>query len=93
MTDFKGYGVAVYSFFRDNEVWQESAISAPGSSGIHFQNSYIRYLAGNGGIKHVVNEEGNGVWNGQYDSYLCDHNSLSAESSTESNLGAIFFLN
>ena len=62
VTDFHGYGVAVYSFFRDNEVWQPTAISAPSSSGIHFQNSYIRYLNGSGGIKHVVNDEGNGVW-------------------------------
>ena len=92
VTDFHGYGVAVYSFFRDNEVWQPTAISAPSSSGIHFQNSYIRYLAGSGGIKHVVNDEGNGVWKGQYDSYLCDHNSLT-ESFTKTNLGAFLFLN
>lgn len=90
VTDFHGYGVAVYTYFRDNMVWQPSAIKTPTSSGIHFENSYIRYLNGNGGLKHVLNDEGSGVSHDSPDSYLCTHNE--AETFTKTTMGAYLFL-
>ena len=61
VTEFKGYGIAVYSFFRDNTVWMPSAIKAPNTSGVQFTNSYIRFLNGKGGINHVLNDQGNSI--------------------------------
>ena len=91
VTNFKGYGVAVYSYFRDNTVWQPSAIKAPNTPGVQFTNSYIRYLNGGGGISHIINDQGNAVGSGYADSYLCGFNTV--ESFTQTNLGAMLFLN
>ena len=81
VTSFKGYGIAVYSFFRDNTVWQPSGIKAPNVYDVKFTNSYIRFLDGNGGISHVLNSQGNSVSTGSRDSYLCNFNALSEEDS------------
>jgi len=81
VTNFRGYGVAVYTYFRDHTVWQPEGIKvSSSSSGIHFQNSYIRYLNGDGGLNHVLNGEGKGVKVGDTDSYLCSHNAYSLSS-------------
>ena len=61
VTDFNGYGICVYTYFADNTVWMPSAIKAPNAPGIKFENSFTRYLNGNGGMYHVVNDQGNGV--------------------------------
>ena len=94
MTSFKGYGIAVYSYFRDNTVWQPSGIKAPNVYGVKFTNSYIRYLNGGGGISHVLNDQGSAVGSGYADSYLCNFNSVSEEESfVKTEMGAMLFLN
>ena len=74
----------MYSYFRDNSVWMPSAIKVDSSSSkVSFENSYTRFLSGSGGIDHVVNDQGDQVGGGRYDSYLCDYgssNELIAES-------------
>ena len=72
VTDFKGYGIAVYSFFRDHDVNQPSGIKVPNGSGIQLTNSFIRFLNGNGRINHVVNNTGDGVNAGHRSAYLCN---------------------
>jgi len=65
VTDHKAYGVGVYSFFRDNEVNMDSAISAPDTTGVTFTNSLSVFLNGKGSIKHVINDQGETVHAGQ----------------------------
>ena len=73
MTDFHGYGIAVYTFFRDYTVTMPSSIKAPSGDGIKFQNSFNRFLNGFGGITHVINDQGTAVSTDATDSYLCDY--------------------
>jgi len=54
----KGWGICVYSYFRDNWVMMDTAIKVPTSSGIQLTNSFTKFLNGKGGINHVVNGEG-----------------------------------
>lgn len=49
------YGVGVYSYFRDHNVFVKSGILSPVGSGIQFINAFTRYLNGNGGIGSVLN--------------------------------------
>ena len=46
----KGYGLGVYSFFRDYEVIMPTGIRAPYTEGVHFRNSISVFLNGKGGI-------------------------------------------
>lgn len=41
-----GYGIGVYSFFRDHDVSTPSGIVTPEGKGIHFTNSFSVYLWG-----------------------------------------------
>ena len=70
VTKHTAYGIGVYSYFRDNSVWMDTGIKAPKASGIMFYNAFIKHLAGNGGIAHILNDEGNGAYNYGI-SYLC----------------------
>ena len=72
----KGYGLGVYTFFRDHSVYLNSAISCPSRSGIKFVNALAVHLTGHGGINHVVNSQGGGVRSGVQTSYLCNYNSV-----------------
>ncbi len=55
-------GCGVYCFHRDFQVWVESGFKAPiNKSGIKFINPFIRYLSGNGGILHILNDIGDPV--------------------------------
>jgi len=74
VTSHHGYGIGVYSFFRDNSVWMDTAIKAPEARDVHFVNAMTVKLAGNGGIKHIVNNEGWQVDAGHKQNYLCNHN-------------------
>ena len=93
-TKFSGYGIGVYSFFRDYEVYQANAIKTPLSDGIHLKNSFILFLSGNGGINHIADGEGNGVKNGGgQGSYLCSLSTdAESESFTRTNLSSTLFL-
>lgn len=52
----EGYGIGLYSFFRDYaNVYVKSGMYAPASPGIKFTNCLTRYLNGNGGILAVLN--------------------------------------
>mmetsp|Transcript_20749 Transcript_20749/g.26848 ORF Transcript_20749/g.26848 Transcript_20749/m.26848 type:complete len:750 (-) Transcript_20749:309-2558(-) len=51
-------GVGIYSFFRDHQVIVKSAIVAPSSPMIHFQNAFSRFLQGHMGILNVINSSG-----------------------------------
>ena len=70
-----GYGLGVYTYFRDNWVTLESAIKCPSKSGIKFVNCLAVHLTANGGINHVVNSQGGAVHSGAQTSYLCNYNS------------------
>lgn len=59
VTSHKGYGVGVYSFFRDNDVRVPSGIQAPSVPGVSFTNSLTVFLNGKGSIDHVINDQGN----------------------------------
>jgi len=64
VTHHQGWGVGVYSFFRDHDVTVKSGIEAPTGSGIQFTNVLSVFLNGKGGITHVLNNEGSSVQNG-----------------------------
>ena len=91
VTDFQGFGIAVYSFFRDHDVWVESAIKAPTGPNISFMNSYSMFLTGQGGIRHIINEEGTGVQDSFRNSYLCN-NDHSGRSFIQTKASAELFL-
>ena len=52
------YGIGVYSYFRDHEVWMDRGISAPKTQFVTFTNAFTRLLNGLGGIKNVINDDG-----------------------------------
>jgi len=64
VTNFEGYGLGAYSFFRDHTVEVESGIRAPSTPGVTLTNSISVFLNGNGGIKHIVDEAGASVQSG-----------------------------
>ena len=54
-------GLGVYSFFRDNAVKADKGIYSPSPQGknIQFKNMISVFLAGQGSITHVINNQGN----------------------------------
>ena len=69
--DHEGFGVGVYSFFRDHVVNVTSGIVAPQSC--KFINPLSVFLSGNGGIDHVLNDRGDASVEGVQPQvhYLC----------------------
>ena len=61
----EAWGVGVYSFFRDYTVNMDSGIKAPQQPSVKFHNSLSVFLTGNGGINHVVNDQGDAVKAGE----------------------------
>jgi len=57
----RGVGMGVYSYFRDYECLLKSAFQAPETEGVKFENIFTRYLTGNSGILHVLNDRGQGA--------------------------------
>jgi hypothetical protein len=51
-------GSGLYSFFRDEDCFVESAIVAPDKDKIVFVNPFTKFLTGKGGIKSVLNNKG-----------------------------------
>jgi predicted heme/steroid binding protein len=68
----EAWGIGVYSFFRDHEVLTTSGIVAPANDGIKYHNSMSLFLAGNGGIQHVINDQGDSVMGGGQGAYVCE---------------------
>lgn len=73
VTNHEGYGIGVYSYFRDYNVTANSGIKAPEVSGVKFTDSLTVFLNGNGGIANVVNNDKKSVsshagqqWNCSY---------------------------
>lgn len=73
VTNHNAYGLGVYSFFRDHEVFVQSSIKGPNKPGVIFENSLSVYLSGNGGIHHIVNNQGDAVQAGIQLKYLCKY--------------------
>ena len=58
VTSHGGWGVGVYSFFRDHECMAASGIVTPTALEKYFVNPLTVKLSGNGGISHVINQRG-----------------------------------
>ena len=59
---FEGYGMGVYSYFRDYEVRVDNGIEVPkNASGIKIVNAFTKYLNGKGAILSVINDFGETV--------------------------------
>merc|ERR1711871_553555 len=56
-----GWGIGVYSFFRDHEVTVPSGIVCPPALESSFVHSVTVKLNGHGGISHVINDKGDAV--------------------------------
>jgi hypothetical protein len=56
-----GFGIGVYTYYRDFDVTSSSGIVAPNYKGIQITNSLTKHLDGKGGISHVINGLGGAV--------------------------------
>lgn len=63
--------MGAYSFFRDHTVEVESGIRAPQKPGVTLTNSLSVFLNGNGGIRHIVDNEGASVQSGTQTQWDC----------------------
>jgi hypothetical protein len=61
VTHHSAWGLAAYSFFRDYVVFVNSGFSTPVTPNIRFTTALTRWLNGNGGILHVINQTGDAV--------------------------------
>jgi len=77
VTNHEAYGIGVYSYFRDYDVTAISGIKAPEVSGVKFTDSIAVFLNGNGGIQHVINNDGDAVYNGHGQSWDCSYSNAS----------------
>jgi len=66
------WGTGIYSFFRDFTVTTPSGIKGPTGGGIKFVHPFTRYLAGNGAIEHIVDNNGNPVNASSPLAYICN---------------------
>lgn len=67
----EGYGVGAYSFFRDHDVRMPTGIKTPSKSGIRLDAALTVKLDGNGGISHVVDDQGAGALSQGHSQYVC----------------------
>lgn len=66
------YGVGVYSYFRDYEVYTPTGIIAPTSNpGVQFVQPFTIFLSGLGGITHILNDRGDPVNESYPVNYIC----------------------
>jgi hypothetical protein len=70
-----GYGIGVYSFFRDHDVSTPSGIVTPSGDGIHFTNSFSVYLWGqeHSEIVHIINDQGETTKRDVQVKWLCEY--------------------
>lgn len=61
VTDFRAYGMGIYSYNRDAEVYLENAMEIPDAPGVSVNDICIVCLNGYPGINHVVNGAGGSV--------------------------------
>ena len=70
--EHSGWGVGVYSFFRNSSVIASSGIVAPAALEGSFVNPLSVKLNGHGGIAHVLNDKGAGSFGPQSSvNYVC----------------------
>ena len=67
-----GWGIGVYSYFRDHAVNVQSGIKAPVSSEVKFVDALTVFLNGNGAIDHVIDTQGNTVSGPGQTAYVCN---------------------
>ncbi|MDM4762846.1 hypothetical protein QT381_07480 [Galbitalea sp. SE-J8] len=59
VTDHRAIGLGVYSFFNEGvDIFAESGVQAPVSRRVRFQSISSVLLNGDGGIRHIVNDQG-----------------------------------
>jgi hypothetical protein len=70
----EAWGTGVYTNFIDNDVWMNSGIKAPTNTGIKFHNSLTVHLTNKGGIKHIIDDQGDQTdgGTGNQVKYQCD---------------------
>ena len=68
----QGWGIGVYSYFRDNTVVVNTGIETPTGSCVHFTNSLSVFLDGKGQISHVINNTGDPVSAVNEQHYICE---------------------
>eukprot|EP00756_Hemistasia_phaeocysticola_P042940 Hpha_TRINITY_DN16998_c0_g1::TRINITY_DN16998_c0_g1_i1::g.56244::m.56244 len=71
VTSHHGWGLGVYSFFRDHTVTVKSGIVAPKALEKNFVNCLTVHLSGNGTIEHILNEQGAQTNQSAMVEYLC----------------------
>jgi predicted heme/steroid binding protein len=73
VTSHEAWGTGAYTYFRvHNDVYMDSGIKAPKTEGVKFHNSFGRFLAGNGGQRHIIDDDGEVVDNTTYMKYVCE---------------------
>jgi len=65
----QGWGLGVYSYYRDNAVTTTNGIVTPSTG--KYQNSFSCFLNGLGQISHVINNQGNAVSTAGTQVYVC----------------------
>jgi len=64
VTSHHGFGVGVYTYFRDYYVTVHSGIVCPTSLIPNFVNPLSVYLSGHGVLQHIIDDEGTQTWYG-----------------------------
>ena len=77
VTSHYGFGIGVYSYFRDHAVDVKAGIEAPTRDSVTFVNSLTVFLNGNGQIDHVIDNTGNPVHSGAQLAYVCQYDAAS----------------
>eukprot|EP00456_Euglypha_rotunda_P051780 TRINITY_DN4179_c0_g1_i25.p1 TRINITY_DN4179_c0_g1~~TRINITY_DN4179_c0_g1_i25.p1 ORF type:complete len:166 (-),score=16.66 TRINITY_DN4179_c0_g1_i25:57-554(-) len=68
-SNHQGWGMGVYSFFRDYAVTTVNGIVSPSTG--KYQNSFTCFLNGLGEIQHVINGQGAAVTGTTEQAYVC----------------------
>lgn len=71
VTTHYGYGLGVYSYFRDHAVRVASGIVVPEHPNVFMNNCLTVFLNGLGDIEHVINTTGGTSRTGQSPNYVC----------------------
>ena len=70
---FKGVGLGIYLYNRDNPVLLESAVEMPDTEGVSIHHIITVMLSGNPGMKHVINDVGEAVMTPGAEAIILDY--------------------
>jgi hypothetical protein len=74
VTGHEAWGLGVYSYFNQNQpVYADRAIEVPNAAGVRIHDAVSVFLAGSGGINHIVNNAGAPVATGAATAYLTEY--------------------